>query len=315
MKYNRITFKIFFFTTVLLSIFITKVHSANQAFIVMKINNEIITNINIENEYKYLLAINPELKKLKNEDKFSIAKNSFLREKIKKIELLNFFELNNYENDPYLENTLKKLYNNLNLTSENEFQNYLLQYDLTIDDVKKKLEIELKWNELIYAKFNQQVSIDVEEMKKKIKKNDIQKNYLLSEIFFTLEKKNEINERYNLIKKSISEIGFKSTVTKFSLSDSSRLGGRIGWVSESELSEVILSEIKKLNVNEITKPINLAGGFLILKLEGVEDKKTSVNFEEELNNQITNEKNRQLNQFSLIYYNKIKFNTKIIDEK
>ena len=138
MKYNRITFKIFFFTTLLLSIFITKVHSANQAFIVMKINNEIITNINIENEYKYLLAINPELKKLKNEDKFSIAKNSFLREKIKKIELLNFFELNNYENDPYLENTLKKLYNNLNLTSENEFQNYLLQYDLTIDDVKKK---------------------------------------------------------------------------------------------------------------------------------------------------------------------------------
>jgi len=315
MKYNQLILKIAFFTVVFLNIFISKIYSANQAFIVMKINNEIITNINIENEYKYLLAINPELKKLKNEDKFSIAKNSFLREKIKEIELIKYFDLNSYENDQYLNNTLKNLYNSLNITSENEFQNYLLQYGLTIEDVKKKLEIELKWNELIYAKFNEQVLIDVEKIKKKIKKSDVQKNYLLSEIFFTLDKKNEINERYDLIKKSISEIGFKSTVTKFSLSDTSKLGGRIGWVSESELSETILSEIKKININEITKPINLAGGFLILKLEDIKDNKISVNIEEELSKQILNEKNRQLNQFSLIYYNKTKFNTKIIDEK
>jgi len=138
MKYNQLSLKIFLFVIVFLNIFITKIYSANQAFIVMKINNEIITNINIENEYKYLLAINPELKKLKNEDKFSIAKNSFLREKIKEIELRNYFELGNYENDQYLDNTLKKLYNSLNLTSEIEFQNYLSQYDLTIEDIKKK---------------------------------------------------------------------------------------------------------------------------------------------------------------------------------
>ena len=203
----------------------------------------------------------------------------------------------------------------MNLTSEIEFQNYLSQYDLTIEDIKKKLKIEILWNELIYSKFNGQVLIDIEKIKEKIKKNDVQKNYLLSEIFFTLEKKNQINERYDLIKKRILEIGFKSTVTKFSLSDSSRLGGNIGWVSESELSESILNEIKKININEITKPINLAGGFLILKLEDIKDNKISVNIEEELSKQILNEKNRQLNQFSLIYYNKTKFNTKIIDEK
>ena len=137
---------------------------------------------------------------------------------------------------------------------------------------------------------------------------------MLSEIFFTLEKKSEINEKYNLIKKSISEIGFSATVAKFSVSDTARLGGKIGWVSESELSNNILKEVKKLKINEITKPINLAGGFLILKLEDIKDKKISINFEEELNKQISSERNRQLNQFSLIYYNKIKFNA-TIDEK
>jgi len=314
MKYNELIVKVVLFIFLSINIFTNNLQAAKQAFIVMKVDNIIVTNINIEKELRYLFALNSDLASVKKEDALIIAKNSYLREKIKEIEILKYLVLGNYENNEYLEQTLQSLYDNLNLKSEYEFKKHLSNYDLTINDVKKKLEIELKWNELVYAKFNNHVSIDIENIKKKIKKNDIQKNYLLSEIFFTLEKKNQINEKYNLIKKSISEIGFKGTVAKFSISDTARLGGRIGWISESELSKDIINEIKKIKINEITKPINLAGGFLILKLEDLEEKNISINFDEELKKQVSNERNRQLNQFSLIYYNKIKFNT-TIDEK
>jgi len=314
MKYNKLLLKTILLIFFFINIFTNNLHAGKQAFIVMKINNIIVTNLNIEKELRYLFALNNDLISVKKEDALVIAKNSYLREKIKEIEILNYLVLDDYENNEYLEQTLQKLYKNLNLRNEYEFKTYLSKYDLTINDVKKKLEIELKWNELVFAKFKNNVSIDIEKIKEKIKKNETKKNYLLSEIFFTLEKKNQINERYDLIKKSISEIGFKSTVVKYSISDTARLGGKIGWISENELSKDIIKELKKIKINEITKPINLAGGFLILKLEKIEYKETSIDFDEELKKQVSNENNRQLNQFSLIYYNKIKFNS-IIDEE
>jgi len=314
MKYNKLLLKTILLIFFFINIFTNNLQAGKQAFIVMKINNVIVTNLNIEKELRYLFALNNDLISVKKEDALVIAKNSYLREKIKEIEILKYFVLGNYENNEYLEQTLQKLYKNLNLRNEYEFKTYLSKYDLTINDVKKKLEIELKWNELVFAKFKNNVSIDIEKIKEKIKKNETKKNYLLSEIFFTLEKKNQINERYDLIKKSISEIGFKGTVTKYSISDTARLGGNIGWISENELSKDIIKELKKIKINEITKPINLAGGFLILKLEKIEYKETSIDFDEELKKQVSNENNRQLNQFSLIYYNKIKFNS-IIDEE
>ena len=154
----------------------------------------------------------------------------------------------------------------------------------------------------------------MKELKKKVSTNKIQKNYLISEILLGISDSKNINEKYNLIKKSISEIGFKNTANKYSISDTSKLGGAIGWLTENQLSEIILKEINKLKIGEITQPINVPGGFLILKLEEREDKEISLNFEEELKKKITQDKNRQLNQFSLIYFNKIKFITKI-DEK
>ena len=179
------------------------------------------------------------------------------------------------------------------------------------EDIKKKLEIEVLWNQLIYEKFQGQIDIDEEKIKKKINENKIQKNYLLSEIFFSGENKKKINEKYNLIKKSISEIGFKNTANIYSLAESAKIGGSIGWVGENQLAKKILNEINKLQVGEFTKPISIRGGLIILKLDEKADKKISLDFDSEFKKLIEHEKNKQLNQFSAIYFNKLKFNTEI----
>ena len=309
MKYNFLLIKIIFFIFFLFNIFTNIVQASNNVFIVMKVNNEIITNININEEYRYLIALNTDLKSLKKEEIFNLAKNSFLREKIKENELKKYFKLN--QSSKYIDQTIKNLYSSLNISSEIEFKKYLSVHNLTIEDVKKKLEIEVLWNELIYTKFHKQIDIDEEKIRKKINVNKIQKNYLLSEIFFSGENKEKINEKYNLIKKSISEIGFKNTANKYSLTESAKIGGSIGWVGENQLAKKVVNEINKLQVGEFTKPINIPGGVVILKLDKKEDKKISLDFDSEFKKLIEYEKNRQLNQFSTVYFNKLKFNTKI----
>ncbi len=309
MKYNFLLIKIIFFIFFLFNIFTNIVQASNNVFIVMKVNNEIITNININEEYRYLIALNTDLQSLKKEEIFNLAKNSFLREKIKQNELKKYFKLN--QSSKYIDQTLKNLYVSLKISSEIEFKKYLSVYNLTIEDVKKKIEIEVLWNELIYEKFHKQIDIDEEKIKKKINVNKIQKNYLLSEIFFSGENKEKINEKYNLIKKSISEIGFKNTANIYSLTASAKIGGSIGWIGENQLAKNVVNEINKLQVGEFTKPINIPGGLVILKLDEKEDKKISLDFNSEFKKLIEYETNRQLNQFSTVYFNKLKFNTKI----
>jgi len=313
MKYNFLLIKIIVFTFFLFNFFTNIVEASNKVFIVMKVNNKIITNININEEYRYLIALNNDLKSLEEKEIFNIAKNSFLKEKVKEIELQKYFKLD--QSSKYIDQTLKNLYKNLNIKDEIEFKKYLSMYNLSIEDVKKKLEIEILWNELIYKKFQGQIYIDEEKIKKKINKNKIQKNYLLSEIFFSGENKEKIDEKYNLIKKSISEIGFKNTANIYSLTESAKIGGSIGWIGENQLAKKIVNEINKLQVGEFTKPIDIPGGLIILKLDEKADKKISLDFDTEFKKLMLYERDRQLNQFSTIYFNKLKFNTKIEHEQ
>ena len=313
MKSKIISVKIILFILLFSSYFTTFVEAAKKAFIVMKVNNEIITNINIENEYRYLIALNNELKSVNKKEIFNLAKNSVLRERIKEKEVLKYYNFN--QNNRYLNDTLKKMYTGLNINSNSEFEKYLLGYKLSIEDVKKKIEIEILWNQLIYEKFKDQIEIDEEKIKKEIneliKKSEIKKNFFLYEIFFNEGSKKKNDEKYELIKKSISELGFKSTANLHSISSTSINGGEIGWVQENQLSNKILSEIKKIEIGNFTQPISVSGGLLILKLQDIKNTKIDLDFDNEFKKYIDYERNKQLNQFSTIYFNKIKFNTKI----
>ena len=277
--------------------------------IVHNIQNEIITNIDIKNEFKYLLALNNSLKELDKKTILTISNESIIREKIKKIEILkNYKEIK--INKEYLDVLMKSIYSKLGLKSSSEFKIYLKNYDLILSDITTKITIDAMWNELIIKKYGKQVTIDKDLIRKKILQNDkIQsKKYLLSEIFFEVANKEEIKIKYDKILKSINEIGFENTASLYSFSESSKIGGDIGWVNENSLHSQIKEYILDLKIDEISKPITLSNGILILKIKNIESSKIKINFESEFKKAINYERNRQFNQYSKIYFKKIRKN-------
>ena len=287
--------------------------SEKKITIELKIGNEILTNIDIENEQDYLVALNTSLKDVPKNQLKEIARNSIIKEMIKKNELLRYYDLE--KTDEYADKIFQDFISTLNFKNENEFKLYLENYDLNILYVKEKLKIESLWNELIFKKFNGQVNVNIKEIEKELStKKKFLVEYNLSEILFELVGNEILDEKYNLILKSVSSSGFKNSATFFSISDSSKFGGQIGWISETQLNEIMLKEVKTLKVNQITKPIQTSGGYLILKLNDKKSKEVKIDIKKTINRRIAQERNRQLNQFSLIYFNKIKQNV-FISEK
>jgi peptidyl-prolyl cis-trans isomerase SurA len=277
--------------------------------IIHNIQNEIITNIDIKNEFKYLIALNNSLKELDKEKILNISNESAIREKIKKIEILkNFKEIK--INEDYSSILIKNIYSRINLKSLNEFEQYLKDYGLTINDIKTKTTIDALWNELIMQKYGSKININKNKIEEEILKNSkIQtKEYQLSEIIFEVINKEEIDKKYNEIVKSIDKEGFKNSAAIYSFSESAKIGGDIGWINENSLNDNIKKNIKDLKNGQITKPIILSNGILILKLEDTKTSETTINVKDELKKAINYERNRQLNQYSKIYYNKIKKN-------
>ena len=277
--------------------------------IIHNIQNEIITNIDIKNEFKYLVAFNKNLKELDKEIILNISNESAVREKIKKIEILKHFKKIELK-DEYVNFLLKNMFERLNLKSLAEFKVYLKDYDLTLNEVKKKITIEALWNELILKKYASQIVINENQLKNKISKNsNIQsKEYKLSEILFEIDSKKDLQKKYKEIIKSVAEIGFENSASIYSISESSKIGGDIGWVSESSLNNKIKENIDYLEIGEISKPIILPTGILLLKMIDSKNVASNIDIKIELEKAINYERNRQLNQYSKIYYNKIKKN-------
>tara|TARA_B100000780_G_C21080441_1_gene435051 strand:+ start:87 stop:1013 length:927 start_codon:yes stop_codon:yes gene_type:complete len=283
-----------------------------EIYTAYKIDGEIITNIDIEKESQYLMALNNQLKNLKKEKINEIARVSLIKEKIKKIELLKYFKLD--RNSPILDVIIKEFYVKLDLNSVEEFKNYLKDYNLTIEEIKDKIEIETTWNKLIFEKYKYQINIDENLLKKKIinkKKSINEKSYLLSEIVFEKKKDKTINQLIEEINKSIKENGFKNTANIYSINDSSKFGGDIGWLKEKNLVKIIYKEVNGLKIGELTKPIQVGKNFLILKINNIKIEINKIDHSKELQRIIEFEKNRQLGQYSVIYFNRIKINTNV----
>lgn len=282
--------------------------------IVYRINNEIITSYDINNEFKFLKILNPKILNLDKEIIFEISKNSIIKENIKKIELQKYFK-NLDINDNYFENILKDNYLRLGFDAKIQFEDYLNQSGFSINDFRKKISIEALWNQLVYQKYNERIKVNEEEIKKKISEamNESILSYNLSEIIFNLENKEKLEDKYKFIINEIKQKGFGSAAIIYSISQSSNISGELGWVNENSINLNILNEIKKLEIGNYTQPIIIPGGFLILKLNDFKQVKNNLKVDE--NKQI--EKIRQLkikeqlDQFSNIYFNKIKKDLKI----
>ena len=77
------------------------------------------------------------------------------------------------------------------------------------------------------------------------------------------------------------------------------------------MSKKLRSTLEKLSINEISKPIKYPNGYLILKINNKREIKQFGSLNKELRELINFEKNRQLSQFSLLFYKKLKQNTSI----
>lgn len=303
----KVKFILFLFLLLIISF---KSSTAENFYIVYKVNNEIITNSDIEKEYRYLVSLNNQLKNLEKQKIIELSKESALREKIKKIELIKYFDLKtiNINIDNYLEN----FYRNLNIKNKKEFEEYLQSNNISLNYVRKKIEIEILWNQLIYDRYIGQINIDTNQLKEKVKKlisTKKQKKYSLSEILFDIENNSNFEKKLENINQSISEIGFKNTANIYSISDSSKFGGKIGWIEEQKLSTKILEQLKTLEVGQYTSPLQVGSSFLILKIEEIKYENAIINEDEELNKMIQFETSKQLDQFSKIFYEKIKINS------
>ncbi len=298
---------------IIISFFLSIMSLAKEnVFIVSTVEDQIITNHDIYKESDYLKILNPKLVELSNKQIQKIAKDSLINEIIKKNEIEKILDMN--EENTYTSEYIKNLYTRLNFKDENEFKNYLSNSSTySYNEIKEKIKIEIMWNELIYFKYSDRVNIDKEKLLKKINNlnNELRNEYKLSEIVFKKNKDISLDDQINKIKSSITNIGFSNTANIYSISESSKLGGDIGWVNETNLSDKIYSEIKNLKINEVTDIIQIGNNYLVLKINEIRQKKISINKEDELNKMVNFETNKQLNQFSKIFFDKAKINYSI----
>jgi peptidyl-prolyl cis-trans isomerase SurA len=297
------------FKKILLIFFYSLIASSNASAIenkiLFKVNNEIITSIDILTELKYLEMINSDFIKMPKKKAFEIAKKSLIREKIKVIELKKFFEEIKIE-DEFLNRLLIDRFKSINIKSIYDFEKHFLLLDISPSLIKKKISIEVMWNQLIFNKFKQNVKINKEDIKNELLTKDKQKEYLLSEILFTINENEKFDKKTNLLEKEINDKGFSQTALTYSISDTSSKGGKLGWVKETILSSKIKKIIKKIKINGYTKPIIIPGGFLILKIENIRETKNDLDLDSEINRIVKEKTNEQLNQLSNIYFNKVK---------
>jgi len=311
MTTNSLKIVIFIF---ILVHFFQKNLSSFENKIILKIDNEIITSIDLKNEINYLTALNPGLKNLKTLEIEEISKKSLVREKIKKVEISKYFKDSKLP-EKILERFLENIYSRIGIKNLEEFKKYLIKNNIEYVNVLDKIETEALWNELIISKFSKKVKINKDKLRREIISNNTsdKKSYLMSEIVFEVSTNKEIDNKYKKIINTINVDGFNNAALKYSISETAKIGGKLDWINENSLNKKIRDKLKTLEINEYTKPIQIPGGFIILKINDIKISKSDENIENELKKLINQSNNRQLNQYSKIYFNKIKANV-IINE-
>ena len=298
---------------VILSLFYFKIVNS-EIFIKAKVNNQIITNFDVNKEKNYLLALNPSLRNLPDKNVSRYAIDSVINERIKKIEIEQKYEI--IENNNVIEKVIQDLYSEIGISNIEEFKEYLIKYNINLSTVKKKIAIEVAWNDYIVQKFNNAILVDESKIRNKIsrlREENYIDNILLSEIIFTINENENFNKKFEKIKESINKIGFEETAKIYSVSESKKNGGKIGWVYKSQLSNIISEQIEKIDIGEFTDPMTVPGGFIVLKLLDKKNQLIKINEEEELKKAINFETNRQLTMYSTLHYKRI-YNRAVINE-
>ena len=283
---------------------------AEEIEIKLKIEDEIITNQDIQEEARFITLINTKLRDIPKEDLLQISLKSIIQEKIKFLELKKFFNFNE-ENENVEKLIEKNLYNQLKLKNTDDLNEIILRNDLNIESIKNKYKVDIYWNKLIYDKYIENVTYDINKLRSQLKQN-LTKNlvleYYLVEILFEIENSKNINEKYYKIIETINIEGFDYAANKYSKSNTAINNGVIGWVKETQISKKIVEKLRSLSKGELSKPIQMGNGFLIVKYDEKREIQAEIDFDKELKTLEETEINRQLSLFATNYFNKIKKN-------
>ena len=306
--------RIILFLLLIFNLLSSSLTANTKLYINTKVNNEIITNYDIEKEGNYLKKLNPDLINLEEKKIFRIAKESLINEKIKESVIINESKIQNYNLDEdveVIEQILKDFYTQLNFQNKEDFIRSLKnEKEYKIDEIKQKLKIEFFWNKLIYTKYRNQIKINKPDLMKKIDKfeNVETKEYFVSEIVFRKDKDKDINEKINQIKSSINEIGFSNTANTYSISETSKFGGQVGWINLNNYPERVQNSLINKKEGDLTNVIQVGNNYIFIKVKEIRTKKIQVDKKAELDKLINFETNNQLNRFSKIFFDKSKIN-------
>ena len=292
-------------------IFFLNLNAESKITIIKKVNNQIITNLDINVEEKYLKTLNPKIANLDPKEFRKIALDSLINEKIKEIELERFFIIDHKELPKEVFISFIKKFN---INTEEEFEKFLKLQNLELDAVKKKIYMEFLWNSLIYNKYAKGIKIDENKIRKKViemSKKKREKKFLLYELVYNIDDVNNLQNKTSEIEKSIKDIGFESAVGIYSISETAKLGGKIGWVNEGQVSNIIYNKIANLKKGEITDPIKTLNGYMLLMAKDIKYSDKQIDIEKEVKNLINYETNEKLKNFSLLHFNKVKINQQI----
>ena len=300
-------------TVILIFFLLTSISLSSINFqIILKIDHQVVTTYDLEQERNYLLALNPRLNEVDEKILLDIAKKSITKEVIRKNEILKYKDLNLQNSQ--INTVLEKMVNDLNFSNLQQFQNYLMSYNISIDEIRGKIEIENEWKNLIYARYSKSINIDKKSLQSKID-NMSEKEFLieynLSEIIFSQQNNINLKEVEEKIFESINEIGFENTANLYSISDSAKVGGKIGWIRKDNLSVDVVEKLENLKQNSNSPVIKIGNNYLILKINEIKEIPVKIDKKKELEKMIMIETSKQLDKFSNIFYNKIKLNSKI----
>ena len=294
----------------LLFLFFSNSTFAKENRIIVKVNNNIITSVDILNEIKFLSFLNKEFGNMKTDQQIQIAKNSLIKDEIKSIEILKFQKNLNLDDENF-EKMIKNYFRKQSIESLADFEILSKNNNLDVEFIRKKISIDTFWKGYIYEKFHRNVKINESEIKKNILGKEKQNEYMLSEIVFTLSKEEELSKKLEKITNMIKNRNFAEAALNFSISDSSGNGGELGWIKENALNKKIKKELRNINNGEFTNPITIPGGFLILYKKTSREIKNSLDADSEIRNIIDRKTNDQLNRFSNIYLKKLRKNIQI----
>lgn len=299
-----------FFLSLILTVYTNEINA--KVNIKYKVGDQIITNLDILDEKNYLIFLRPELKEISEKEILKLSENSLIREIIKKKELDIIFK--NIESTDFIEDLKINLFNFKGVNNENDFKLLLKKSNIEYEKIIEKVKYEGMWNELIFRKFNSLLRIDENKLRNELNSkisNNKKYEFNLSEMLIEINVNENIDDKYLEILNSIKVNGFKNSSSKYSISNSAIKGGEIGWVKETLLSEKLSKILNSMDVGDITEPLKYPSGYLILKINDKKEMKQIIDFERELKELVSFEKNKQLNQFSLLFYKKLKQNTKI----